>query len=872
MSNNEPPKLPLQLLKWFCKPWYLENIEGDLLELYDRNKLDHPFRAKWNLFFNVFKFLRWRFIKNAEDFYPKSSIVMFKTYFKVSLRSMRKNKTQSIVNVLGLSIGIASCLLMIMHLSVQLRYDHHIPDLQNIYRVTLNGKGPYTPARLVSQFRQEFPEVVSGTRVAGPLDGIIEIDGNYLKQSGGIMADSTFFDVFPAQFISGDPISALNRPNTLVITENLATDLFPDEDPVGQTIKSSGEEYLITAVVKDPPMTTTIPYRFIMSIPREFWATTGWWTGNNFYSYLKLHHQADPAMLESKIPDFVERHIGPEILSFRTKYKTFNEFLADGNSHFFKLIPMADVHLHHPRLTLGLPGSYDNLLLFTIIAAFILIIASINYINMSTAKASLRAKEIGMRKVLGSFKGLIAQQFFIEALIVTLMATVIGFLIALICLPFFNQLSLGNYTYLHLIDLKIIGWLVFLILFTALLSGSYPALYLSSFKPIVALKGENIKGSNQGIRKGLVVFQFAISLFLMIATYIVFQQVSFMSNRNLGLDAKQVFIVSDGLKVSHNYAAFKNQLLSDSRIQDVGMASTYPSALLSDWNYQTIGENEIQVNPYNIFVSSEIANVWGLELVSGRFFEASRVSDTASIVVNEQLVKELGWKEPIGQILSRGGSENFRVIGVIKNFAIGSAKRKQWPVLLRYQQPEKIGIEFGGAYIATKIKGDYRESYMHIEKTWNSFVPGYPLDGIFMDDSFQRLYESEKRFGILFSTFSTVAIVIACIGMFALAAFTLERKRKEIALRKVMGAHVSHLYWLFCSQFARLMAIGAIIALPMVYYLANNWLKAYVERISIGPMVLILPLVLLIIIAIATISYQVYQSAIRNPVHALKDE
>jgi putative ABC transport system permease protein len=388
----------------------------------------------------------------------------------------------------------------------------------------------------------------------------------------------------------------------------------------------------------------------------------------------------------------------------------------------------------------------------------------------------------------------------------------------------------------------------------------------------VALKGENIKGSNQSIRKGLVVFQFAISLFLMISTYVVFKQVNYMSNRNLGLDAQQVFIISDGLKVSKNYNSFKNQLLSDIRVQQVGMASSYPSSMLSDWNYQTVGENETQVNPYNIFVSSEIADVWGLTLVSGRFFEPDRVSDTASIVVNEQLVKELGWKEPLDQVLTRGDNEYFRVIGVIKNFAVGSAKRTQWPVLLRYQQPEKIGHEFGGAYIAAKINGDYRESYMHIEATWNDFVPGYPMDGIFMDDSFERLYESEKRFGMLFSTFSTVAIVIACIGLFALVAFTLERKRKEIALRKVMGAHVSHLYLMFCGQFARLMTLGALIALPVVYYLGNNWLEAYVDRISIGPIALIAPLILLITIAIATISYQVYQSTMSNPVNALKEE
>lgn len=869
---RNPPQWSLRLLRWFCKPWYVEVIEGDLFEIYSRQFKENPSRARRAFTWNIVRFFRWRYLKDLEDFRPQSSIGMFKTYLKVSFRSMKRNKLQSLLNIFGLAVGIAGCMLILMHVTDQLRYDKHISDLDRIYRVVKDNGAPYTPARLVSQMQLDYPEIESGTRVNGLFEAVIEMNEGYMRQEGCVIADSTFFDVFDTRFLKGDAKNALNQPNSVVLTESVARNFFPDQEPMGQIIRSEGTDYTITAVVEDQPKTATIPYQLIVAIPRTFWATEGWWTGNNFFSYLKLKEHVDPESLEAKFPDFVARYIAPEILQYRTQYSTFEDFLADGNSHSFHLVPMKDIHLNHSRLTLGKPGSYQNMVVFSLIAFFILIIASVNYINMTTARSSLRAKEIGMRKVLGSVNRMIAWQFMVESFMVAAIAIFAGALIAIGILPFFNHISDSQYVISDLINGENLVWFLLILLFIGLLSGSYPALYLSSFKPVAALRGESVKGGRQKIRSALVIVQFTIAIFLVSATFIVFKQVSLMSNRSLGLEADQIFIIRNADKVLDKYPAFRNEAMASNYIDNIGISNAYPSSFLADWNYQTIGDHPITIGPYNIFVTSDILDIWGLELIQGRFFDKDLISDTAMTVVNEQLVKELGWENPLGQILSRGKSENVRVIGVVRDFVTGSAKRDKYPLLFRYVVPDRADNGFGANYLMVKITGNYRESITHLEDVWKKFVTKYPFDGMFMDDSFDRLYASERRFGMLFTGFSALAIVIASIGLFALVSFTLERKRKEIALRKVMGARVLGVVLLVLKGFGKLILISAFIAIPAVFYLGNNWLENYVYRISIDAFLLIVPVMLVFFLSVLTVAYQAYKSASSNPVHALKEE
>ena len=797
---------------------------------------------------------------------------MIKNYLKVSLRSIRKHKVHSMLNIAGLSVGIAASLLILLHVTTQLKYDRHIEDLDRIYRVTLNYYGPYTPARLVKQMRSDYPEVEAGTRVRGIFESVIRVgDGNFIKQEGTILADSTFFNVFPANFIQGDPGTSLNRPNTVVLTQSVAKKLFKGENPIGNKIKTGIGEFEVTAIVEDPPETSTIPYKVIGSIPHAYWATTGWWTGNNFFSYLKLKEKADPKALESKFEEFVRKYVAPEILKFSDQYDSFDEYLAAGKSHMYRLIPMAEIHLKHPRLTLGNPGSLQNVIIFSIVAVFILIIASINYINMSTAKSSLRAKEIGMRKVLGSNKSSIAGQFMVESFLITFISIVLGLVIAIFVIPYFNNVAVSEYKWLDLLKPQNLIWLIIVFFFVGLLSGSYPATYLSSFKPITALRGEKVGGGRKMVRVGLVVFQFTISIILIAGTLIVFHQVSHMSNRNLGLNAQQTFIIEGGHRISENFDAFKSELKQQNSIDEVAASNHYPSSFFSDWNYKTVGENAITFAPYNLLVDAEVANVWGLEVLEGRFFDPSQVSDTATIVVNKKIVDELGWDEPIGQYLERQ-DRLFRVIGVVNNFSTGSAKRADRPLLMRYAPLEQMAELSGSYYLSVKVTGNYQQAVRHMEDTWKSFVSDYPFEGYFMDDSFDRLYKAERSFGKMFTGFSVLAVLIACIGLFALASFTLERRLKEIAIRKVLGASVWGVMRMIVIDFLKFIFISALISAPLIFYLANYWLNDYVERISLNVLHFGIPIFLVIIISLITIGFQTYRTAIDNPANALKQE
>ncbi len=375
------PKWPIQFLRWFCKPYYVDPIEGDLIELYQRGLRNNEKALRLKFILNVFRFFRIRYLKPLDDFQPKSSFGMVKNYLKVTFRSMRSNKLQTIFNITGLAIGIASAILIWIHIEYQLSVDQHIKDKDRIYRVVLNESGPYTPARLVKQMLMDFPELESGARIHGLFSTSVKIEDEYVTFENGAIADSTYFEVFPTTFLAGQPENALNRPNSIVLTESVAIKAFKTIDVIGRVIESDGDSHEITAVVKDPPKTSTIPYGFLISIPHEYWATTGWWTGNNFFSYVKLKENTTKESVEAKFPGFVETYIAPAILQFSDRYQSFDDYLADGNKHSFKLVPLSEIHLHHPRLTLSKPGSYTNLLIFGIVAIFIILIACINYIN-----------------------------------------------------------------------------------------------------------------------------------------------------------------------------------------------------------------------------------------------------------------------------------------------------------------------------------------------------------------------------------------------------------------------------------------------------------------------------------------------------------
>ncbi len=803
---------------------------------------------------------------------------MYRNYLKVAFRNMRKHKAFSVLNLLGLAVGIAACLLIIVHVQFQLSFENFNPQSDKVHRVIsqygyeTRSYGGWTPALLISTLKEEYPEIVQGARIYGPMETIVKVKDRFVSFDQVISADSTFFELFPNTFLAGSEEGILTQPNELVITESLAETFFPEENPVGQILKDgNGNSLTIKAVVKDVPNNTSVPYKAIMSFPHERWVTNGWWTGNNFFSYVKLDPNTDLRVLESKMPDFVKRHIAPEMMEALHGYETFDDWLADGNYKSYRYVPLSSIHLHHPRLDLGKPGSFNNVVTFTIIAFFILIVACINYLNMSTAKSSLRAKEVGLRKVMGSIRKSVIQQFLTESMLVTVIATLLGVVIAALSMPYFNYLTNLDYTLGDLFAWQNLLWVLAIIVVVGLLAGSYPALHLSSFQPIAAMRGEKVRGGSSKLRVALVIFQFAVSTFLISATVIVYQQITHLNRRDLGLNTEQVLVVKNARQLDRQYQPFRNQLLGESTVEEIGVLSAFPSGWIADWNYSSTGDNPIQVSADHMFADEYGLQSLDLELVEGSFFTGA-ASDTAAVVVNETFCRLVGWQENrANQMLSRGRGEKYRVIGVVKDFVLTSGKHNVRPLLYRYDGALTANPD-RESFLHIRLSGDYAQALAQIESTWEEFVPGYPFDAFFLDDSFSRHYDAERRFGQLFTSFSGLAILIALVGLFALAAFTLEKRMKEIAVRKVLGATASRLVRMIVWHFLRLVLVGAVIAAPVAYYLGNSWLANYQYRINIEPEAIFIPILMVSVVALVTVSLRSYNTAKDNPVNALKQE
>ena len=560
-----------------------------------------------------------------------------------------------------------------------------------------------------------------------------------------------------------------------------------------------------------------------------------------------------------------------------SEYDTYEELLA--NSKYvptFSLKKMTDLHLYYPRFALGSNGDINNVYIFSAVALFILLIAAINFMNLSTARSAARAKEVGMRKVLGSLRKQLISQFLVESLIISLFAMLLSLGLAILSLDVFNELANRSFNSSDLLALPLLFKLFSLSIVIGLLAGCYPAFYLSAFKPIKALKGEIKTGTGSVIlRKGLVAFQFAISIFLIISTSVVFKQLNFLNSQKLGFNTEQILVVNNTYSLNTNIGSFKSTLLRNANIEDVTFSDSYLSGWISDWGYQTLGEDPKDGNFIHLYANSNYFTTMGIELKEGRFFSDNLVTDSASIIINEVTAEWLGNGSAVGKLFTRGDGERLTVIGVVKDFHYGSLKRKVGPMIIRYLPPPSGQIEedwWGADHASIRIKGNYQDAMSEIETAWSQATPDEPFDAFFLDDSFNRLYDEERRFGNLFTASSGLAIAIACLGLFALAAFTLERRLKEIAVRKVLGASTSKLTMLIITDFTKLVLVGAIIAIPAGYLVMNAWLSDFAYQMKIGVLTLILPALAVAALTWLTVGFQSAKSALANPIKALRSE
>lgn len=795
---------------------------------------------------------------------------MFKNHVKISFRNMRRQATYSLINILGLTVGIASCLLIAIHIKMELSYDEFYKESDRTFYITNGGVGRYTPSLMVSTLISDYPEVESGTRLWKIDDYVVQIDGQTTKIMDGLVADSTFFEVFPQEFLQGDPKTALTAPNSMVITRTFAERHFKDQNPIGKVIEAEGDKYTITGLVSDPPRLSSIPFEFITDFPREWYITGGYWTGNNFYSYVKLNRPEQEVTMEAKFTDFVRRYYAKEVNEDGGNIEEYILDRLEGGNPFFTLEPFKDIHLHHPHLSLGKGGKFSDVLILAFIGVLILLIATINFINMTTARAGLRHKEVGVRKVLGTSRQDIMRQFLTESLMVVLTATILGFALAALALPYFNSLTERSMLFSDIASPTGFILLGVLILVTTFLSGGYPAFYISSIGPVQALKGEGPRGSGASVRKFLVIFQFVVSIFLIATTIIVDRQVKLMQNTDLGLETEEVLAVNNMTAIADKFDYFRDQVAQQASVQSVTLTNQRPGGGISNWGYEVISDSPSKHGPDHIFADEHYLDVLDLQLVDGRFFQEGRLADSMTVIINQHFARIIG-EDALGTTLSRGRGANFTVIGIVEDFYATTVKRKSRPLVIRYED-DVNGFVSRSNHALVRIKGDFQSTVEAIEKQWQEVAGDYPFEAVFLNDAFNRLYENEERFGNMFKLFSILAIFIASLGLLSLAAYVLERRYKEIAIRKVLGASSKGITSLILKDFAVMVIIAAFIASPISYFYGNDWLEEFAKRIEINWILLFIPVVMVLLFTLLLVIVQSYRAASANPVHALKQE
>jgi putative ABC transport system permease protein len=806
---------------------------------------------------------------------------MIKNYITVAFRNILKNKVYSILNITGLAIGIMAFVMIMLYVQYETSYDKESPNADRIYRVytrgSLNGDFEFvaSPAPIGAAFKEEIPGVENFTRVRNTGFPVLRYKDKVFSEEKWFLTDSSFFDVFGLELLQGDKDKALVEPNTMVLTASTAKRYFGNDDPMGKVINSDGRrDYIVTGVVADPPSNTHFHYDFLvslMSYPEM--ANNDMWVSNNFYTYLLLDENTAPEEVASKFPDMVLKYAGPQIEQYLGV--SWDKLIEQGASYGFYLQPIIDIHLKSNYGGEIEPnGNILYVNIFSVVALFILIIACINFMNLATARSTKRAREVAVRKTLGSNRSLLIQQFLTESIILSFLSTVIALLLVKLLLPVYNYIG-GFQLELNLFSNPIIlPFIILLILVVGIISGSYPAFYLASFNPVKVLKGSSMsRGHKSWLRSGLVIFQFTITIMLFAGTMVINNQLNYIQNKDLGYDKKNVIIVEKTDDIGASIDAFKADLNKDPNILTV---SNSTSLVGHDFNgnvRQIQGEpsensliyQEFNADPY-------YAEAYGLEMAQGRYFSPDRLSDSTAAVINETAARILGFDDPIGKAIidqfNDGPVVLYPIIGVVKDFHLSSLHSPIEPMLLRSFRAGGFG-----RYTAVKINPiDKPATLEYIEQIWKKYAIDQPFEYTFLDDDFDQLYIEESRTSKIITIFSVLALFIASLGLFGLSSYITEQRTKEIGIRKVLGASVPNIYLLLSKDILKLVAIATIISWPITYMTMNRWLENFAYRIEFNQLLFIISGAIAFIIAQATVTTQALKAANSNPVKALKYE
>jgi putative ABC transport system permease protein len=792
---------------------------------------------------------------------------MLWNYVKISWRNIKRYKGYSFINIVGLAVGLACCILILLWVQDELNYDRFHANADNLYRVVaeFHKTEPVTHywpvcAPLAPALKQEYPEIVRATRFTRLRRGqLVKYGDQSFLESRVCLADPDFFAMFTFPFREGNPQTALSDPDAIVLTESISLKYFGDKDPVGKVLTINNDfDFVVSGVLKDTAENSTIQFDFLIPFVRieDFetaWAVLDNWTLSGFATYLQLDKNASAQLLENKIAYYLKRHV-PE------------------SEDVIYLQSFKDIHLHSGHIQFSIDGQGDirYVYIFSLVALFVLIIASINFMNLATARSANRAKEVGLRKVVGARKSQLVRQFFLESVGTAFLSLLVAVLLVELFLPVFAKIS-GKSLVLDLSSHILIVMAIFaMTLMTGLLSGTYPALFLSSLKPVKVLKGTARTGGRGLLfRRALVVSQFSLSILLIICTIVVSRQNGYMENKKLGLNKERVVYFPMREEIAERYEALKTELVKESGIKNVTVSSSLPTSgviLTTDkvsWEGKDPEENVV------LEVTSagyDFIETFGMEIVEGRSFNKKYPTDEEqAVVINETAKKIIGMENPVGKQLFFGEAAT-TIIGVVKDYHFKSLHTGIEPLILAI-------VPTLYRYVFVKMEaGNIPGTLAGIGKTWERLFPETPFEYHFLDEAYEKLYRSEQRMGMLFYSFALLAILISCLGLFGLASFMTEKRTKEIGIRKVLGASHSGVVVLLNKQFTRWVLMANVLSWPIAYYAMSRWLQGFAYRINLGIGTFILAALIALAIALITVSYQSLKTALSNPAEALRYE
>ena len=801
---------------------------------------------------------------------------MFTNYLKIALRNIRKQKFYSFINILGLTIGLASSIFIGLYILDEMSYDHFHAKGEQIYRMNLHGKlggqdilTTSTCAPMSEALVEEIPEVSESTRLWSRGEAVFRYGDKVFSESDIMAADSNFFEFFSFKLVAGDPKTALLEPNSIVLTESVAHKYFGENIGLDETFEIGNEKsvYKVTGIMEDVPGNSHIQFQSLYSMSSFEFPSSNQWLGNSFSTYYVLNEGASATDVDDKFIPIVEQNVSPAFEQFLNK--SFEDFESEGGLYSYFSIPMYDIHLKSTLADEQTPqGDMAYVMIMGAIGIFILLIASINFMNLSTAKSASRAKEVGLRKTLGSLRVHLIRQFLIESFVYVLIATIGAVLAVYLLMPGFNLLTGKTILTSSLFNVYMISGIGLMILVVGLLAGSYPAFYLTSFKITEVLKGKLKAGMKSGgVRSFLVTFQFWVSIVLIICTSIVYRQLKFVQTKSLGIAKEQVMIIDNTRRLGDDQNAFKNAISSQSGIKAVSFSNNAIPGVNNTTLFRSASSDHDHIMA-TYYADEDHQKTLGFELDQGRFFSKDFVSDTLAVVINEAAVRELGWTDPLNEKLIDFDSNepiSMNVIGVVKDFNFESLKSVVRPLVLK--------LTDRGNVMTVRFDGNATENVIEMaEAEWNKIADTEPFEYSFLDDDFDALFRSEQRLGRVFTTFTILAIFIACLGLFGLAAYSAEQRSKEIGVRKVLGASLWNISRALSSEFTKLVGLAFILAIYPSYYLMNIWLSDFANRVEISPIVFVLAGGVSLLIAVLTVSYQSLKAASTNPVNVLKSE